>query len=178
MSVYQSQQPIVVPDPSDPTFGPSGFNVPICSTTLGNPVTNSITNNSSVLFYTIAANLFPQGTGGTKAYRVTVNAFLDLTTPLSGSVNGSIGLIVGRRLVNTAFQQLGGSIIRIVSGAAVGQNSYFPTVSAVFIPTPGDTIEVILGNYTGATLSLTLSTQQGSGIELVSNQSTSQLIFS
>jgi len=178
MSVFQSQQPIVIPDPSDPTFGPSGFNVPICSTTVGNPVTNSITNNSSTKFYTIAANLFPQGTGGTKAYRVTVNAFLDITTPLSGTVNGTVALIVGRRLVSTAFQQICGSTLRIVSGAIAGVNSYFPTASAVFVPAAGDTIEVLIGNYTGATLSLTLSTQQGSGIELVSNQSTSQLIFS
>jgi len=178
MSVFQSQQPIIIPDPSDPTFGPSGFNVPICSTTVGNPVSVTIANNSSTKAYTIAANLFPQGTGGTKAYRVTVNAFLDLTTPIAGAPTGNVGIIVGRRLVSTAFQTLGESSIRLTSGLATGVNSYFPTVSAIFIPAPGDTLEVLVENYTGASITVTLSTQQGSGIELVSNQSTSQLIFS
>jgi len=85
---------------------------------------------------------------------------------------------VGRRLVSTAFQTLGESSITLEGGLATGVNSYFPTVSAIFIPAAGDTLEVLIGNFTGASITVTLSTQQGSGIELVSNQSTSQLIFS
>jgi hypothetical protein len=178
MSVFQSQQPIVIPDPTDPVYGPSGFNVPIVSVAPGSPVGNTIANNSTAKYYTVAANLFPQPSGGTNTYRFTINAYLDTSGVIDGTPTGNVALIVGRRTSAGGFQPMGGNTVRLISGVGSGTQTYFGTVSCVFMPSTGDTLEVLLGNYTGGSLVITLVPTQGSGIELVSRQTTQQLIFS
>ena len=53
------------------------------------------------------------------------------------------------------------------------------SLSAVWVPTTGDSIRIILENRSGGTMTnTTLLPTQGSGIELVSKATVQQLIFS
>ena len=44
-SITQSTQPIIIPDPNDPEYGPSADNIPIVSQSPGTPVTVATINN-------------------------------------------------------------------------------------------------------------------------------------
>ena len=175
MSMGQSVQPMIIPDPLDPNYGPSADNIPVISGTPGTPVTvASITNSSAGLFYNVAANLLPQPTGASYAYRFTFNGSITAGTVAAA---GNVTCLVKWVKADTTETNLAGQSIWLVSATA--QQNFF-SLSAVFTPATGDSLKVYLVNNTGGTLtSITLTpTQKGNGIELVSKATTSQLIFS
>ena len=179
MSFFESGQQIVIPDPADPQFGPSATNVPIPSSTPGAPVTENINSGQSVIFYTVAANLLPQTATTNYTYRFTFNGqFVDGTTAGSG---GNVSVTASIVQTDTTEYIIGGSTYYASSSLASGSlvTGYY-SISAVFIPNPGDRIVIRVvnftnGNITGATLR---PQTKGCGIELVSRQSAPQLIFS
>jgi hypothetical protein len=174
MSFGQSVQPMIIPDPLDPNYGPSADNIPVISGTPGTPVTvASITNTSNGLFYNVAAALLPQPTGASYAYRFTFNASISAATlPTAGNIT----CLVYWRKTDTTETILAGQTIWVAT--TLGQAYY--SISAIFTPATGDTLKIYLANNTGSTITgITLSpTQKGNGIELVSKATTSQLIFS
>ena len=175
MSMGQSVQPMIIPDPLDPNYGPSADNIPVISGTPGTPVTvASITNSSNGLFYNVAATLLPQPSGASYAYRFTFNG--SITAGTLGAA-GNITCMVYWRKTDTTETVLAAQTIW-VSNATAHQNYY--SLSAVFTPATGDSLKIYLANNTGATITnITLTpTQKGNGIELVSKATTSQLIFS
>jgi hypothetical protein len=179
MSFFNSGQPIIVPDPADPTFGPSATNVPIPSSTPGTPVTENVNSGQAVIFYNVAASLFPQTASTNYTYRFTFNGqFTAGTTAGSG---GNVSITVSIVQTDTTEYIIGGSTYYASSSLASGSlvTGYY-SISAVFIPNPGDRIVIRVvnftnGNITGATLR---PQAKGCGIELVSKQSAPQLIFS
>jgi len=182
MSVIGNNQPIVIPDPSDPAYGPSGYNVPIVSQSPGSPVSTASLagNGASFKFYTIASALFPQTTGTQNTYRFTFNGYLDLPSPSSGGGGGNVNLIIQRRTSGGVANTIGCSTSYYNgTGLPVAAIFFYFSISCIFLPSPGDTLEVTIVNNTGTTFSNSvLRPLQGSGIELVSRQTTQQLIFS
>jgi hypothetical protein len=174
MASSQYNSFIVAPDPQDPNYGPSADNIPIISGTPGAPVTvASITNTSGALFYNVAANLLPQPTGASYAYRFTFNASITAATlPTAGNITC---MVYWRRVDNTETIL---ACQTIWVATTLGQAYY--SISAIFTPATGDFLKIYLTNNTGSTITnVTLApTQKGNGIELVSKATTSQLIFS
>jgi hypothetical protein len=177
MSFIQSTQPIIIPDPLDPNYGPSADNIPIPSSSPGAPVTNTVGNGNAVKYYTVAASLFPQPSSTSNyTYRFTFNGSIT-----AGTTTGTGGnIIISARLYHTDT-----TYDIIATQSCYASTSVSPTqstfsLSALFIPKVGDTIEISVYNYTGGSLSgatLTPSTK-GCGIELVSKASAPVLIFS
>jgi hypothetical protein len=177
MSYVNINQPIVIPDPSDPNYGVSGANVPIPSSSPGAPVTNTVGNGNAVKYYTIATSLFPQPSSTANyTYRFTFNGSIS-----AGTTTGTGGnIIVSARLYHTDTTN-----DIIATQSCYASTSVSPTqstfsLSALFIPKVGDIIEIYVYNYTGASLTgATLTpTTKGCGIELVSKASAPVLIFS
>lgn len=176
MSISQSVQPLIIPDPLDPNYGPSADNIPVISGTPGAPVTvASITSSSNGLFYNIAANLLPQPTGASYAYRFTFNGSITAGT-LGGGAGNITCMVYWRRTDNTETILACQTIW--VANTTAQQNYY--SISAIFTPATGDSLRIYLANNTPGTITnITLvPTQKGNGIELVSKAVTPQLIFS
>lgn len=168
---------IVAPDQTDvPT--PSGFNVPVPSSTPGTPPQNTIAAGTQVQFYTIAATYLPQPTGGDNCYRFTFNGTIGPTGITVGT--GYISVVARLyTLATNSFFLLGAQTLRVepVTGGIV--NNMFWSFSSIFIPQPADVIQLWIYNNTDTQLTLP-SLQplaRGCGIELVSTQSAPALIF-
>jgi hypothetical protein len=175
MSFFQSQQPIIIPDPVlDVKPGPSANNVPIPSSTPGTPVSQTITNTNQANYYTIAAALFPQDATGSRVYRFTFNGFFGAGT-LTGGTGGIIDIFVG---IGPTTQFLCGASLYASTIVSPVDNPF--SMSALFIPAANDNITILVRNNTGGTLTgLSLvPSSKGCGIELVSTSSAPQLIFS
>jgi hypothetical protein len=202
MSFYQSGQPIIIPDPVDVGVqtvvagsnvtitgtatvpivnvvtganGPSANNIPIPSGAPGAPVTvTPINNGAQANFYTIATALLPQDASGSKVYRFTFNGFFE-TAIITGGTGGNITVFTTIQPAN-----------QVICGVTMYANSTFsPTgniwsMSGIFIPTVGDSLQITVRNSTGGTLTncQVVPTTKGCGIELVSSSSAPQLIFS
>lgn len=177
MSFFTNSQPIVIPDPADPSYGPSGYNVPVPSSSPGTPPPFTVNTGQAIKFYTIAANYLPQPTGGDNCYRFTFNG----TMGPEGITTGTGYLSVVARLyhTDTTSEFLGGQTVYVNSANTI-YFTVFWNFSSIFIPQPGDIIQLYVYNFTSANITnLTLiPTAKGSGIELVSNQSAPSLIFS
>jgi hypothetical protein len=182
MSVIGNSQPIVIPDPAADNSGPSAFNVPIVSQSPGAPTsTGSLAGNgASNKFYTIASALFPQTAGTQNTYRFTFNGYLDLPSPPSGGGGGNVNLLIQRRTSGGDANTIGCSTSYYNgTGIPLAAFAFYFSISCIFLPSPGDTLEVTIVNNTQTTfLNPVLRPLQGSGIELVSKQTTQQLIFS
>ena len=173
-------QPIIIPDPSDPVFGPSAVNIPVPSMAPGTPPTKNVNNDTAVLFYTIASNFFEQPTATSNyVYRLTLNMFLSNATPGgAGNITLSVLLVhtdATDETIGTQTIYLPNKVI--FGGTAVG-NGF--SLSTEFIPRPGDTMKIYLYNDTGATLTGVMlePTTKGNCISLVSKASAPTLIFS
>lgn len=173
MSLTQSVQPCIIPDPLDPNYGPSADNIPIVSQSPGAPVTvASINNGSNSIFYNIASSFFPQPTGASYTYRVTFNGYISGATMASA---GNVVLIIQVLRANATTYGIASQTVPITNPYSYTAFS----LSAVWVPTTGDSIRIILENRSGGTMTnTTLLPTQGSGIELVSKATVQQLIFS
>jgi len=179
MSFFNSGQPIIIPDPADPSYGPSATNVPIPSSSPGAPVTLDVNSGQAVIFYNVVASLFPQTASTNYTYRFTFNGnFVAGTTAGSG---GNVSVTASIVQTDATEYVIGGSTYYVSSSIGSGSllTGYY-SISSVFIPNPGDRIVIRVvnftnGNITGATLR---PNTKGCGIELVSRQSAPVLIFS
>jgi len=179
MSFFQSQQPIIIPDPvQDTKPGPSANNVPIPSSSPGTLVTNTINNATQATYYNVAADLLPQDPlNPTRVYRFTFNGVFS-----AGSTAGTGGnLDVFCALYTPASGQnlyMAGASVFASATIPITQGDY--SFSAIFIPQVGDSIKIIVANNTGGTLTgaSLFPSSKGCGIELVSTQSAPVLIFS
>lgn len=178
MSVITTGQPIIIPDPSDPVYGPSGFNVPVPSSTPGTPPQKDVSAGTAVQFYTIAANFLPQPTGGDNCYRFTFSGTLGPTGITVGT--GYISVVARLyTLAGNTYKVIGAQTLRVepVTGGIV--NNMFWSFSSIFIPQPADVVQLWIYNNTDTLLQLVdLEPLAGCGIELVSKQSAPTLIFS
>lgn len=156
-------------------IGPSANNVPIPSGAPGVPVTvTPINNGAQANFYTIATALFPQNAAGTNVYRFTFNGFFE-TAILTGGTGGNITVFTTIQPAN-----------QVICGVTMYANATFsPTgnvwsMSGIFKPIVGDSLQITVRNATGGTLTnvQVVPTTKGCGIELVSSNSAPQLIFS
>jgi hypothetical protein len=154
--------------------GSSADNIPIPSSTPGAPVVQTITNTNQANYYTVAAELFPQSAAGTNVYRFTFNGFFGAGT-LTGGSGGIIEVMAGLGPTN---QFLCGTNL-FASTTVSPLDSPF-SMSALFIPDADDAITILVRNNSGGTLSnlSLIPSQKGCGIELVSSNSSPQLIFS
>ena len=179
MSFFQSQQPIVIPDPVlDVKPGPSANNIPIPSSTPGAPVVGNINNGNAALYYTILPTFFPQPTlTSTYVYRFTFIGNVTVGSFAVGTPGGNISVKVSVLGANAIERDIGGSAAYASPTATLGINCSF---SILFKPVLGDTLKIRVLNSTGGNLTnVTLTpASEGCGIELVSTESAPQLIFS
>jgi len=168
---------IVAPDQTDvPT--PSGFNVPVPSSTPGSPPLKDVSAGTAVQFYTIAANYLPQPTGGDNCYRFTFNGTIGPTGITVGT--GYISVVARLyTLATNSFIVIGAQTLRVqpVTGGIV--NNMFWSFASIFIPQPADVVQLWIYNNTDTLLQQAslVPTGAGCGIELVSTQSAPALIF-
>lgn len=176
-TITQSSQPIIIPDPSDPNYGPSADNIPVPSSSPGAPVTNTIGNGNAVTYYTIANNFLRQPTAGAGyTYRFTFNGYIENAT-----VAGAGGPIICSAVLihpDTTTEVICSQQNYVLNTAQMAYCNF--SMSGIFIPLVGDIIRITLTNVTGGTLTgATLRpTPRGCGIELVSKSSAPVLIFS
>ena len=173
-TITQSTQPIIIPDPLDPEYGPSADNIPIVSGTPGVPVTiASIANGATGVAYNVAAALLPQPVGGNYVYRFTLNCYINVgTVPTAGPI---AVYVVGVRADTTTYLLAAQTCWLRAAGIWT-----YGSVTADFIPATGDSLRVLILNDTTSTLSnvQVVVTSKGNAISLVSKAATSQLIFS
>lgn len=177
--ITNSGQPIVIPDPADPQYGPSGYNVPVPSSTPGAPPQKSVSAGTAVQFYDIVATYLPQPTGGDNCYRFTFNGTIGPTGITVGTGYISVVARLYTAATNT-FKLLGAQTLRVepVTGGIV--NNMFWSFSSIFIPQPADVVQLWIYNNTDTILTnaTLVPFDRGCGIELVSTQSAPALIFS
>lgn len=177
MSIVNSGQPLICPDPSDPVYGPSGFNVPVPSSTPGTPPQFTVNSGQAIKFYTIAATYLPQPSGGDNCYRFTFNGTIGPNGITTGT--GYLGVVARLIHTDTTNEFLGGQTVYVNSANPVFFSAFW-NFSSIFIPQPGDIIEIYVYNFTNANITnaTLIPFTKGCGIELVSNQSAPALIFS
>ena len=177
MSVITTGQPIIIPDPSDPVYGPSGFNVPVPSSSPGAPPSLTVNTGQAIQAYTIAANYLPQPTGGDNCYRFTFNGTMGPEGITTGT--GYLSIVARLYHTDTTTDFIGGQTVYVNSANTI-YFTVFWNFSSIFIPKPGDIIQIFVYNFTSANLTdvILIPTAKGCGIELVSNQSAPALIFS
>jgi len=173
-------QPMIIPDPLDPNYGPSADNIPIPSSQPGTPPEVAlITSGFGEVFYTVASDLLPQPSATTNwTYRFTFNGYIDQATI---DHSGNITFFAELLQTDNQARTIAAQTIWVVPGA-VGEGNirYWVSMSGIFIPNPGDQIKISLFNQTGGDMSNVIIqvSPKGCGIELVSKASAPELIFS
>lgn len=170
--------PIVIPDPLDPNYGPSASNIPVVSGQPGSPPTiASIATGNGGLLYNITSDLLPQPSNGTNVYRFTLNMYLSSITVATPG-NATILVFVIR--ADTTSYILAGQTNWVNASTSIGNPPIYYSLSALFMPQPGDSLRVIFSNSSGGTFTnvVVQATGKGNGIELVSTAATQRLIYS
>lgn len=145
-SIVQSAQPIIIPDPTDPTYGPSGGNVAKYTTNQGTftiTLPAILSGNASTAVYTFNNSNY---NNSAYVYRITVN-YEYPTLTFATTPTGNLSLILQNSLANTC--QSTSYVKSNVSGLTPYVAGSF---SAVFRGGSSVSLQLFVVNDTGANL--------------------------